>query len=237
MVQSSFVFYDSFRDSVEDMEDHDRLAFYEAIFDYALKGEPPTSLSKELTRLFKLVRPQIDANIKRKKDGKKGGRPSKKDNSVSDEGIEKNYDESMVCENKNYKKTSGFEEKNHRLENKKPNVNDNVNVNDNANVIEHQNEEMLNSIELLFGRTLSPLEIEKIKSFKNPDLVRYAVEESLLQGNVRNIRYIEKIVFNLEQEGINTYDEAIARKKKYKLKRDQDSKLPILNLEEENYDW
>ena len=83
---------------------------------------------------------------------------------------------------------------------------------------------------------MSPLEVEKIKAFKNPDLVRYAVEESLLQGNVRNIRYIEKIVFNLEQEGINTYDEAIARKKKYKLKRDQDSKLPILNLEEENYD-
>ena len=223
-MQNSFVFYDSFRDSVEDMEDNDRLAFYEAIFDYALKGELPTNLSKELARLFKLVRPQIDANIKRRKDGKKGGRPSKKNNSSPDESIEKNYE-----------KTSGFEQENHRLENKKPNVNDNVNVNDNANVIEHQNEEMLNSIELLFGRTLSPLEIEKIKSFKNPDLVRYAVEESLLQGNVRNVRYIEKIVFDLEKEGINTYDEAIARKKKYKLKHDQDPKLPILSLEEESY--
>lgn len=234
-MQNSFVFYDSFRDSVEDMEDNDRLAFYEAIFDYALKGELPTNLSKELARLFKLVRPQIDANIKRRKDGKKGGRPSKKDCNNPDESIEKNYDENMVCEEKNYEKTTGFEEENHRLENKKPNVNANANVNVNANVIDDQQTDMLNSIEDLFGRTLSPLEIEKIKSFKNPDLVRYAVEESLLQGNVRNIRYIEKIVFDLKKEGINTYDEAIARKEKYKLKQTQNSKLPILNLEEEAY--
>ena len=71
-MQNSLFFMIVSGDSVEDMEDNDRLAFYEAIFDYALKGELPTNLSKELARLFKLVRPQIDANIKKKKRWQKG---------------------------------------------------------------------------------------------------------------------------------------------------------------------
>ena len=97
MVQNSFVFYDSFRDSVEDMDDKDRLAFYEAIINYSLDGKPPNELSKELTRMFKLVKPQLDANTKRKKDGKKGGRPSKKD----DENVSNKYEENIVSKKEN----------------------------------------------------------------------------------------------------------------------------------------
>lgn len=194
MIQDSFVFYDSFRDAVEDMDAKDKLAFYEAIIDYSLDGKAPDNLSKELSRMFKLVKPQLDANTKRKKDGKKGGRPSKKDS----ENLPNNYDETIVSEEENYKKTSGFENKNHRLENKKPNVNDNVNVNVNANV----NVNVLEFAEKEFGRTLSSSEIEFINSWEyNPEIIKLAIQETVL-NQVYNVKYTDKILYEWDKANL-----------------------------------
>ena len=53
-MQESFIFYDSFREVGKDMEEKSRLAFYEAIIDYALTGElDETNLPKEIKLLFK----------------------------------------------------------------------------------------------------------------------------------------------------------------------------------------
>ena len=38
-MQESFIFYDSFRDVGKDLDEKNRLAFYEIIIDYALTGE------------------------------------------------------------------------------------------------------------------------------------------------------------------------------------------------------
>ncbi len=212
MIQNSFVFYDSFRDSVADMEDKDRLAFYEAIINYSLDGKTPDCLSKELARMFKLVKPQLDANTKRKKDGKKGGRPSKKD----DKNLSNNYEESMVSEEENYKKTSGFENKNHRLENKKPNVNvnDNVNVNVNANV------NVLEFAEKEFGRTLSSSEIEFINSWKyNSEIIKLAIKETVL-NQVYNVKYTDKILYEWDKANLR---DANSIKKYLKKRRDNQS--------------
>ena len=213
MVQNSFVFYDSFRDSVEDMDDKDRLAFYEAIINYSLDGKPPNELSKELTRMFKLVKPQLDANTKRKKDGKKGGRPSKKD----DENVSNNYEETIVSEDENYKKTSGFENKNHRLKNKKPNVNvnDNVNVNANVNVLEFAEKE--------FGRTLSSSEVEFINSWEyNPEIIKLAIKETVL-NQVYNVKYTDKILYEWEKANLKDVNSIKKHLKKRKEQQSEDN--------------
>lgn len=213
MVQNSFVFYDSFRDSVEDMDDKDRLAFYEAIIDYSLDGKSPNGLSKELARMFKLVKPQLDANTKRKKDGKKGGRPSKKD----DENVSNNYEETIVSEEENYKKTSGFENKNHRLKNKKPNVNvnDNVNVNGNVNVLEFAQQE--------FGRTLSLTEIEFINSWEyNPEIIKLAIKETVL-NQVYNVKYTDKILYEWDKANLKDVNSIKKHLKKRKEQQSEDN--------------
>lgn len=213
MVQNSFVFYDSFRDSVEDMDDKDRLAFYEAIINYSLDGKPPNDLSKELTRMFKLVKPQLDANTKRKKDGKKGGRPSKKD----DENVSNNYEETIVSEEENYKKTSGFENKNHRSKNKKPNVNvnDNVNVNVNVNVLEFAEKE--------FGRTLSSSEVEFINSWEyNPEIIKLAIKETVL-NQVYNVKYTDKILYEWEKANLKDVNSIKKHLKKRKEQQNEDN--------------
>lgn len=209
MVQNSFVFYDSFRDAVEDMNDKDRLAFYEAIIDYSLDGKAPDNLSNELARMFKLVKPQLDANTKRKKDGKKGGRPSKKDS----ENLTNNYDKTIVSEEENYQKTTGFENKNHRLENKKPNVNVNDNVNVNVNVLEFAEKE--------FGRTLSSSEIEFINSWEyNPEIIKLAIQETVL-NQVYNVKYTDKILYEWDKANLRDTNSI----KKYLKKRRENQSM------------
>lgn len=213
MVQNSFVFYDSFRDAVEDMDDKDRLAFYEAIINYSLDGKPPDELSKELVRMFKLVKPQLDANTKRKKDGKKGGRPSKK----GDENLPNDYEKPMVSEEENYKKTSGFENKNHRLKNKKPNVNvnDNVNVNANVNVLEFAEKE--------FGRTLSSSEVEFINSWEyNPEIIKLAIKETVL-NQVFNVKYTDKILYEWDKTNLKDVNSIKKHLKKRKEQQSEDN--------------
>ena len=214
MVQNSFVFYDSFRDAVEDMDDKDRLAFYEAIINYSLDGKPPDELSKELVRMFKLVKPQLDANTKRKKDGKKGGRPSKKDN----ENVSNNYEETIVSEEENYKKTSGFENKNHRLKNKKPNVNvnDNVNVNENDNNNNNANDSCVDGLQDVINfyndnvGQLTPFGLTLITDYvqeMGKDIVIYAMQIAV-EANKRTIQYIKAILNNWQKAGIKTLAEA-----------------------------
>ena len=110
-MQESMVFYKSFFDAINNIEDAKiREQVYSAIFQYSLLEKEPELEGLALT-LFILIKPQLAANLKRREDGKHGGRP---------------------------KKTIGFENKNHRLSKsgaeKKPNVNVNVNVNENVNV-------------------------------------------------------------------------------------------------------
>ena len=69
-----FVFYLSFWDAIQDLSDEDRLAVYDAVCRYALTGEV-SDLTGTPSTVFKLIRPQLDANRKRRENAQKGGRP------------------------------------------------------------------------------------------------------------------------------------------------------------------
>ena len=80
MKATSFVFYESFRDASRNLDDATRLALYEAIMDYSLYGEEPDEGNLVAAAMFKLVRPVLDANAKRRENGRTGGRTANKDN-------------------------------------------------------------------------------------------------------------------------------------------------------------
>ena len=71
-MKDSFVFYRSFKESLSDLPDGDKLIMYEAISDYALDRSEP-NLSGFPKALFSLIKPQLEANWKRFENGKKGG--------------------------------------------------------------------------------------------------------------------------------------------------------------------
>lgn len=80
MKATSFVFYESFRDASRNLDDATRLALYEAIMDYSLYGDEPDEGNPVAAAMFKLVRPVLDANTKRRENGRNGGRPASTDN-------------------------------------------------------------------------------------------------------------------------------------------------------------
>lgn len=110
-MRDSLVFYRSFYESVAELSDDDRLKVYDALFQYALDGEEP-SLSGAPLAIFKLMRPQVDANNRKYENGKKGGRPK----------VNSNQSKTKAKPNNNQIKTKP-----------KPNDNDNDNVNANVN--------------------------------------------------------------------------------------------------------
>jgi len=118
-MSDSFVFYRSFHEALKDLsrEQYGNIMF--AINDYALnKIEPELSGVEKI--VFTLVKPQLDANMKRQEEGKKGGRPRTSLNTEKPAVSEKPKNQKpMVSENE---------------ENKKPNDNENENLNDNDNL-------------------------------------------------------------------------------------------------------
>lgn len=120
----SFVFYESFQKGIDMLPEEEQLKAYKMLVAYALRGEEPTEQSLA-NIVLEMAKPNIDANAKRRKDGSKGGRPSKTD------GLEE--EKPVVSE----EKTSGFESENHRLADEKPNEDENEDENVNEDVNEN----------------------------------------------------------------------------------------------------
>lgn len=106
--RDSMVFYHSFREAAKNLTKKDQIVFYNIIFDYGFLGIEPNSeeTSSIVLSLFALIKPQIDKNIQRYENGRKGGAPKG---------------------NKNAKKQPNLTENNQKQPN--DNVNDNVDVN------------------------------------------------------------------------------------------------------------
>ena len=72
--RNSFVFYDSFYKAMDYLAEEEKVEYIDAICNYSLY-DIRIDMSPKIASLFELVKAQIDANIKKRKDGKKGGRP------------------------------------------------------------------------------------------------------------------------------------------------------------------
>ena len=72
--RDTIIFYRSFKESMSDLSDADKLIMYEAITDYSLDMKEP-ELTGFPKALFSLIRPFLDANTQRWKNGCKGGAP------------------------------------------------------------------------------------------------------------------------------------------------------------------
>ena len=70
----SFVFYESFYIAMKSLTLEEKKEYISSICNYALY-EKTFELSPKIEGMFQLIKAQIDANLKKRKNGKKGGRP------------------------------------------------------------------------------------------------------------------------------------------------------------------
>ncbi len=92
----SFVFYRSFRDAIEEMNESDKLSTLLAIIDYALYGVEPDLKGILPRAVFTVARPSIDANRVKRANGKKGGRPKTETTGLESENQRFSKSESTV---------------------------------------------------------------------------------------------------------------------------------------------
>lgn len=147
MENESMVFYQSFYESIKNFSTEEFKDAASALLEYGLYGIIP-ECDGIVETIFILAKPQIDANIKRRSDGNKGGRPSKKNEQEpvvnQTETILEPMDNHRITEQKpvvNETETTQEPMDNHRIVEQKPNVNVNANVNANVNDIKRESRE------------------------------------------------------------------------------------------------
>lgn len=83
------------------------------------------------------------------------------------------------------------------------------------------------------GRTISPTEIELINDWLRDGVTKEIIEEALKEAvfnNVRNFKYIDRIIYNWRSKGLKTKNDIIKEKKNYR--KVQAMKEPIYD-----YNW
>ena len=70
----SFVFYESFYIAMKNLTLEEKKEYIASICNYGLY-EKTFELSPKIEGMFQLVKPQLDANLRKRKNGKLGGRP------------------------------------------------------------------------------------------------------------------------------------------------------------------
>ena len=95
-------------------------------------------------------------------------------------------------------------------------------------------------IEKEFGRTLSPIEIESLRTWLDnnfsEDLIKEALKEATFNG-VSNLRYIDKILYEWAKSGINTVEAVEEKRKKRKASTKSIDKDSDIDLDTIEWNW
>ena len=99
--------------------------------------------------------------------------------------------------------------------------------------------DIFSMIEKEFGRTLSPIESETINNWLenniSGELIKEAIKEAVYSG-VNNLRYIDKILYAWEKDGIKTAEDVEKRRRERKKKADSSTNNDI-DMDIVDWDW
>lgn len=223
-ITNSFIFYGSFFEAITELDDNEQLALFRAICSYGLTGECAETTGV-VKGMFSLIKPQMDANAKRRENAKKGGAPRDNSNAGKRKTAAK---QPLVVSSDDKKQPSVvFETKE-----KQPNVNENVNANVNENVNVNANENVnanavnLNSgddggkervrdaLRTAWGREPTEAECEGVRTLylplggiseQNHELLEQAAE-SAAEAGACNLKYIRGCFKRYRERGITDND-------------------------------
>ena len=201
-MRESFIFYESFLEALDELDETERLALYDAITHYALREKEP-KLKGALMALFKIQKRLIDANNAKYEAAKKGGRvrADKAKETQASQSHEPAMSQPCVSH------TSAID---------KASAGVNVNVNDNVLDVVNNAPAREDSIVLEFKReihTPSPNELMMIDEWEKehpPDVIRAAIFEAVKHGG-RNGAYINAVLSAWKRAGVRTAADARAQ--------------------------
>jgi hypothetical protein len=145
-MRDSCVFYRSFYEAIKELDDEHQLQIYNAIFQYSLDFQEP-ELHGISSTVFKLIKPQLESNIRKYRNGMRGADMGKMGGRPTATTLQNNPTETPRKPHEHSKLT--------------PNDNDNANVNDNDN-----DNGQIEAKKL-------PVFVSQIADKSEPDFIRY----------------------------------------------------------------
>lgn len=203
-MRNNFIFYASFYDALKDVDDLVRLHIYDAIALYVIEGAEPELVGVE-SALFKLIKPQLDANQKRYENGKKGGRENQ---DITKAEPKPNQDVTKTQPKPNQDITKAEP-------NKKENKKENKNVNVKENVLAKK------SMDFYFQNigVVAPATATEICSFIDDgildEMILYALQKAV-DANAKNWKYAKTIINSWVEKGISTLEQVKAEDVEFK---------------------
>lgn len=95
------------------------------------------------------------------------------------------------------------------------------------------NTDIFSTFENELGRTLSPMECEIIKEWLNSNYTEELIKEALkeaIYNNVRNLKYVDRILYTWKTKGIKSKEDILKDKKNYR--------KPVKNITDVfDYNW
>ena len=85
----------------------------------------------------------------------------------------------------------------------------------NNKILNNNNNNIYDYLQENLGRTLSPIEYEKVESWEDNELTRYAIKKAVLNGKY-NISYIDKIIYSYKKNGVVSLQQAIQNDEEFK---------------------
>lgn len=95
------------------------------------------------------------------------------------------------------------------------------------------NSDIFTIFEQELGRTISPMEVQIIKEWLSDGITEELIKEALKEAiinNVRNLKYVDRILFNWRSKGYKTKEDVLKEKKNYR--KNQKKVEPIYD-----YNW
>lgn len=223
-MNESFVFYRSFHEAAEGLNDEQYGKIMRLLAEYALNGTEPEEMDAVTKLAFTLMKPQIDANSRRRENGSKGGKPKN-----SEPNSNQNVTESEPNSNQNV--TKAEPNSNQSVTESEPNVNANVNVNANANVNNNARarEEGLETADLKvkvrkslneYFDTLEKLNQRPLTMAKRQNIVKKLL--SISQDEHRQLELIDTAIKNGWQNVYSENSKAEAKKERFGIQRSND---------------
>ena len=218
MNKQSFVFYETFYEQLQDLDEKTQLKFYKCITLYGLYGKEPENLNPLEKALWKTFKFAIDSTKERRskniENGKKGGRPPK----VKKFEVEYKVKEVDATDTniKKPKKTENNPEK--------PNANLNVNVNGNVDV-DVNDDVILSDIltnQQIYSEILTDNDISSRELYFNND----NINSYDIQNDISN-----DLEFKTKLEESNNHYIYISEDKNEKYKKNAQNKIKTKNFD------
>ena len=150
-MRDTMIFYRSFYEAIKELPPENKIEVYDAIFSYSLDFYEP-DLSGISKTIFTLIKPQLDANIKRFENGKK---PKQKQKESETEAKQKQKESETETNNNN-------NVNNNVNNNNNNNKNINVNNDEEENFFEDENFEKKEEAKN-FLKTAKPSQIDRLR--------------------------------------------------------------------------